>query len=135
MSSEYRVFIVVDTDYGEHLHELAQSGPVWIVGTSVNREAVQKVWAERSGVSHLEGVTTFDSSAKPPEDALIGVLDAVDLHHGIYSADPPYTALEVIGASATDKVKAEMAEYGFNSFQTTATGFRAVRPLPRALKK
>jgi hypothetical protein len=67
-----------------------------------------------------------------PEDSLINELDTIDLHHGIHSADPPYTVLEVIGAEMIERVKAGLSEFGFNEFQTTEEGFRAVRPLPSA---
>jgi hypothetical protein len=77
-------------------------------------------------------VTTFKSEASSPENALLDELDTVDLHHGSYSADPPYTVLEVIGASVTESVRAELGKYGFNEFCSTATGFRAVRPVPLA---
>lgn len=37
MPELYRVFVVVDREYGERLGELAQTGPVWIVDTPANR--------------------------------------------------------------------------------------------------
>ena len=37
MAEAYRVFVVLDRDYGERLLELARSGPVWIVDTPQNR--------------------------------------------------------------------------------------------------
>ena len=131
MPDAYRVFVVLDREYGDRLSELAQTGPVWIVDTPLNRTAAQKIWAIDPNRSHLDGVTTFktgdDSS---PEDGLINELDTIDLHHGTYSADPPYTVLEVIGAEMTERVKMGLSEFGFNEIQTTAEGFRAVRPLP-----
>jgi hypothetical protein len=117
---------------GERLSELAQTGPVWIVDTPLNRAAAQKVWAVDPNRSHLDGVTTFTTTGEdsPPADTLINELDTIDLHHGTYSADSPYTILEVIGAEMSERVKTGLSEFGFNEFQTTAEGFRAVRPLP-----
>jgi hypothetical protein len=133
MPDAYRVFVVLDREYGDRLSELAQTGPVWIVDTPLNRTAAQKTWAVDPNRSHLDGVTTFktgdDSS---PEESLINELDTIDLHHGTYSADPPYTVLEVIGAEMSETVKTGLSEFGFNEFQATADGFRAVRPLPSA---
>jgi hypothetical protein len=133
MVEPYRVFVVLDREYGERLFELAHTGPVWIVDTPLNRTAVQKIWAVDPNRSHLDGVTTFktgdDSS---PEDSLINELDVIDLHHSTYSADPPYTVLEVIGAEMSERVRSGFCEFGFNEFQTTAEGFRAMRPLPNA---
>ncbi len=130
MTAEYRVAVVVDGEYGERLYELARTGPVWIIDTPANRAAAQKLWAERPNVSHVEGVTTFEPHSDCAENALIAELDMIDLHHGSYSVANPYTVLEVVGASPTDKVKAELSEYGFSEFHCTEEGFRAVRLSP-----
>jgi hypothetical protein len=45
---------------------------------------------------------------------LLAELDTIDLHHGSYSADPPYTVLEVLGTPLTAKAKNELSAYGFN---------------------
>lgn len=92
MTQPYRVFVVLDRDYGQRLAELAETGPVWIVDTPANRSVAQEIWAARPNRSHLDGVTTFkapkDASS---EDILIDELDTIDLHHGTHSASPPYT--------------------------------------------
>jgi hypothetical protein len=67
MTQPYRVFVVVDRDYGQRLAELAETGPVWIVDTPANRSVAQEIWAARPNSSHLEGVTTF----KVPEGTFI----------------------------------------------------------------
>jgi hypothetical protein len=130
MAAEYGVFVVVDRKYGERLCELARQGAVWIIDTPVNRAAAVKARAERPKASHLDGVTTFDSLATSPESSFLDQMSMIDLHHGPYSADPPYTAIEIIGASLTERVKAELGHYGFDRFCSTPTGFRAVRPVP-----
>ena len=61
---------------------------------------------------------------------LINELDTIDLHHGTHSANPPYTVLEVIGTGISAKLKAEVSQFGFDEFQETLQGFRAVRPMP-----
>jgi len=80
----------------------------------------------------LEGVTTFrfaeDSSS---EDTLINELDTIDLHHGTYSANPPYTVIEVIGVEISDRVKGSFGDFGFDQFEPIPQGFRAIRPLPK----
>jgi hypothetical protein len=106
MVDPYRVFVVVDRNYGERLGELPQSEPVWIVDTPANRAAAQQIRATNRNRSHLDCVTTFkvgeDSST---DDILINELDTIDLHHGTYSANPPYTVLEVIGIPISAKLK------------------------------
>lgn len=132
MREPYRVFVVLEKEFGERLVSLAQTGPVWIVDTPANREATQKVWAAHKGQTHLTGVTTFNAAGCSAEDALINDLDTIDLHHGVYSADPPYTVLEVIGTPITERLKTELAAFGFNEFESMPAGFRAVRPVPRS---
>jgi hypothetical protein len=130
MAQAYRVFVVLDRAYGERLSELARIGPIWIVDATLNRAAARKVWAMHPKGSHL-GVTTFKIGDDwLPEDALINELNTIDLHHGSYSAEHPYTVLEVIGAVVSERIKAELSLFGFIEFQATAEGFRAVRPLP-----
>jgi len=131
MADAYRVFVVVDREYGERLSDLARTDPVWIVDTPNNRAAAQKIWAVHANRSHLDGVTTFKTGDDcSREDTLINELDTIDLHHGTYSANPPYTVLEVIGVVMSERVKAELSEFGFDEFEATAEGFRATRPLP-----
>lgn len=130
MAEPYRVFVVVDSDYGQHLTELSEMGPVWIADTPANRSVAQEIWAHPNR-SHLEGVTTFKvAEGTSPEDMLINELDTIDLHHGTYSANPPYKVLDVIGTPITARLKVELGEYGFDNFQETARGFRAVRTVP-----
>jgi hypothetical protein len=132
MGEPYRVFVVVDRDYGGRLVELAQTGPVWIVDTPANRTVAEQIWAGDPNRSHLEGVTTFKFSEDgSSEDILINELDTIDIHHGTCSANPPYTVVEVTGTGLSDKIKGKFAEFGFDQFESTPQGFRAVRPLPK----
>ena len=130
MAEGYRVFVVLDRAYGDRLAELAQAGPVWIVDTPPNRAAAESFWAANPDRINLNGVTTFkfevDSS---PEQILINELDTIDLHHGMYSANPPYAVIQVIGASLGEALRSKLPELGFNEFETTNEGFRAVRSL------
>ena len=135
MAAEYVVFVVVDKEYGELLCELARQGAVWIIDTPINRAVAVKARAERPNAIHLVGVTTFTSKASFPEESFLDELGMIDLHHGPYSADPPYRVLEIIGASLTESLKAALGQYGFDEFRSTTTGFRAVRtvsPMPLA---
>ncbi|HKT24310.1 MAG TPA: hypothetical protein VJR04_06885 [Terriglobales bacterium] len=126
----YTVTVVLDRSYGDRLSELPSGQPVWIVDSNENSAEAKRIWAERPDESHLTGITTFKSDEhRSAEEVLIGLLDTIDLHHGSYSADPPYTVINVIGTQVTDKIKAGLGEYGFNQFHATEAGFRAVRPL------
>jgi len=41
---------------------------------------------------------------------------SIDLHHGSYSATPPDTAIEIIGAPLTEEVRNALGEFGFDDF-------------------
>lgn len=127
----YSVTVVLDPTYGDHLLLIPADVPVWIVDSPVNRAAAQQAWSQRGTESHLHGVTTFTfRETESAEDTLMAELSTIDLHHGPYSAHPPYTIIDVIGATLSDMIKAEMGRFGFDKFQPMAFGFRAVRPLP-----
>jgi hypothetical protein len=127
----YKVYVVVDRNFGAQLNKLKRGVPVWIVESSDNKLAVQRLRQERTSESHLEGITIFaDSVGLSVEEILLGELDTIDLHHGIHSATPPYTVLEVVGVNLTVRIKTELVALGFDDFQTDSTGFIATRPEP-----
>jgi hypothetical protein len=131
MPEPYRVFVVVDREYSDRLDELAQTGPLWIVDTPSNRDVAQSIWAANPNRGHLESVTTFKfGEGCSSEDILVNELDTIELHHGTYSANPSYTVLEVIGTGMSARLKAELSKFGFDEFQETSQGFRALRPMP-----
>jgi hypothetical protein len=131
MAVPYKVRVMVDRQFGERLAALEVGVPVWIVDTSVNKPVAQRLWKERDNNDHLTGITTFnDAAAFSAEDILIERLEDIGLHHGWYSSDSPYTIIEVIGTSVSERVKTELGKYGFKEFRPSAEGFVAVRPLP-----
>lgn len=131
----YSVSVVLDRAYGSRLSELIVLGPVWIVDSPVNRAVAEDMWSMLPTSSHLDGITTFKAAeTDSPEEMLIGKLGTIDLHHGFYSADPPYTVLKVVGAHLTARIEAALADLGFDSFPVTDDGFRAIRSLAAANK-
>ena len=128
VASPYKVYVIVDRQFGERLNELERGVPVWIVDSCYNMPVVRRLWKSRAAESHLTGITSFvDSESSTPEELLLNEIDMIDLHHGIHSADPPYTALEVIGVDLTPRIKDELATYGFDEFQNSLVGFVARR--------
>jgi len=122
------VFIVVDHDYAARLADLPTDEPVWIVDTPTNRAMTKKLWAESPNRTHLNGITLFTSTAASAEDCVIHQLEPIDLHHGIYSADPPYAGLQIIGTQPTDRLTVELAAFDLTEITITDSGFRATRP-------
>jgi hypothetical protein len=124
----YKVYVVVDREFGEKLSELEKGVPVWIVDTPTNKPVAQRFWNEHPDESHLIGITTFnDLLSLSSEEMLLGRLDAIELHHGSHSADLPYTVIEVFGTQLTANAKNVLSEYGFNEFHVSSMGFTAAR--------
>ena len=98
-------------------------GSAWIAGSPPNRELVERLRGE--GV--LADVTIFDPGQGAPEHRLIEMLPDIELHHGPYSQDPAYSALEVTGAALTPEVRAALERYDFRGFQEVGGGFTCAR--------
>ncbi|HUY81388.1 MAG TPA: hypothetical protein VMU92_06660 [Acidobacteriaceae bacterium] len=106
----YSVSIVLDREFGARLRELLELGPVWVVDTDSNRDSAQKLWAEFPSRSHLDGITVFKAALEAsPTQMLIGEMDSIDLHHGVYSADPAYTVVNVVGCNLTPEIQESLA--------------------------
>jgi hypothetical protein len=126
-----RVYRVIDSDFGERLTSLPIGVPVWIVDPSANTAVTFRLWKERPRKNLLTGITTFKISTNDSaETALIGELGTIHLPHGIYSAKPPYTRIQVIGTPPSEKVTRAFAGYGFGEFSSTPEGFQATRKPP-----
>jgi hypothetical protein len=124
------IAIVVDPHFGERLAELAERMPVWIVDTPANRSAAERVWRSAAGGERgPREVTTFRADpAGTRADWIVAIAAEVDLHHGEWSEDPPYAAIEVVGADPTDPLRAALGAYGLTVVERTADGFRGSRP-------
>ena len=127
----YRVIAVLDRECGQRLYQLNARGPVWVVDTPTNHPVVENIWASYTYPDHLLGITTFCAEiGSSLDDVLLGILEQIYLHHGIYSANPPYTIMEVIGTEVNDKLRSALSRFGFDKFEATSEGFNATRPLP-----
>ena len=127
IATPYRVKIVLDPNFGERLAALPVNEPVWIIDSTANTPIALQAWKMRPNRNdHLTGITTFKPvAAFDPEEELLAQLAPIDLHHGNYSADPAYSLLEVIGCAASDRIRAALAEFGFEVQESSANGFTA----------
>jgi hypothetical protein len=124
----YTVHVVVDPLFGERLRELPVGEPVWIADTDVNRPAYETVGRERKPESHLVGLSSFKvDQASKPDDWLISELGTIDLHHGEYSHDPPWSRINVIGTKWTERIQKELERFGFTVHLDTRDGFEAAK--------
>jgi hypothetical protein len=128
MKGSCKVYVVVDPAFREQLRDLPPNVPVWVVDTPENASIVRGLWKERHSPNHLTGITTFCVEPEDsPEDNLIDELDTIDLHHGLHSSNPPYSKIEVIGVTLSERIKSALAQYGFQEFRATPHGFEASR--------
>jgi hypothetical protein len=72
-------------------------------------------------------LTLFNADSGP-ENSLLSVLDAVDLHHGEYSHTPPLSIIEAFGTEPTGAIQEALATLGFTEIKSTDEGFVARRP-------
>jgi hypothetical protein len=122
----YMVHVIVDPAFGQRLREIPVGEPIWIADTEVNRPAYKMVETERNPESYLVGLTCFKVDAKnSPEDWLISEIATIDLHHGEMSHAPPWSIINVIGAKWSNRIRDELAKFGFDKHEDTADGFKA----------
>ena len=101
----YKVCVVVDRNFGERLAQVAVGVPVWIVDTSSDKDAIRRIWNANPTQDHLSGVTSFsDMESASAEELFLMEIETIDLHHGAYSADPPYPLIEAFGAPLTGRI-------------------------------
>ena len=97
------VTVILDPDFGEEVRHVAARGAVWIAMSPSNKAVVQAIWAEARARGPQTTITGFvHSETNSAEDQLLAELYAIDLHHGPYSTDAPYTVLNVIGAEVAE---------------------------------
>jgi len=127
------VAVVADPRLASRVEDLANKVHVWAV-RSPDTEAI----ALRHGTKNTRtqdadplasGVTLFNGGSSGPEDDCVGIIDVVEEHHGEYSHDPPLSAVEVLGAAPTERLRGEFHSLGFTRIEPTAEGFVAFRDI------
>jgi hypothetical protein len=123
-----KVTLVLEPDYGDRLASLAAVSHVWVMDTSANRTAALEYWAQNPKPKVETGITTFKSMEDESRwESCLKMLDTIDLHHGRYSSNPPYSVFDVIGCPLTKAVKSAVEDLGFIRFEKMIEGFRASR--------
>ncbi len=128
------LIVIVHPDYAERLERAAETAPVWIVATQINRHACERLWKNHPRPNHRDrgAVTCYET--RDPEDRLASLMDIVptlETHHGEVQGNelvfPNGFVLEVIGLGLADKVTTALREIGFRSFVETPEGFQACK--------
>ena len=122
------VVLVVDTDCGERLWQIAASNDTWVVPSDINRSVVEQIWKERAEASGGPSLTIWSASmAAVTEEDWLALLDAIEVHHGSFWSEPLLDILSVYGASPTTGATAALHEYEYDVVQRTKAGFIAVK--------
>lgn len=123
----HRVIVIVDPKFGERLAHLPDGVPIWIVKSADNIPVAHRLWKDRPDASYLTGITTFGDAVDSPEENLISNLATIDLHHGVWSAQSPFSEIEVFGTQLTDRIKIALLEYEFDRLEQSGERFVAIR--------
>jgi len=123
-----KVTLVLEPDFGDRLASLAAISHVWIIDTPANHTVASEYWAQNPKSEVETGIITFKSPENESRwESCLKMLDTIDLHHGEYSSNPPYSVFEVIGAPLTQALKSAIEGLGFRNFEPMIEGFRASR--------
>jgi hypothetical protein len=117
-----RLLVVLDPEFGDRIRGQSPQ-PAWVIHSERNTAVVKAAWASAS----LKDVTLFTPTALQPEQEFVSQLDMIDLHHGPYSTDTPYTLIQVVGPHLTSEAEEALLQLGFDSFHPTSDGFTATR--------
>jgi hypothetical protein len=103
-------------------------GHIWLIESPANREAAASYRAAHGASTVEKSVTTFKAADDDSgSETCLKMLETIDLHHGVDSADPPYSVLEIVGARLSRSVQRAIEALGFSRFESTDNGFRALR--------
>jgi len=122
-NKEYRVHVIVDLHYGERIFLIPVGEPAWVIDSEANYEPIRSLWKKRKAPEG-GGITAFKFYPDGnPEDWFIDQMYDIDLHHGEYSHQPPYSVLNVVGVNWSDQIASELKKYGFTEYEITDEGF------------
>jgi hypothetical protein len=131
LTMQYSVAILIGTSSSD-FRRLSDSMAVWAPDTPEIRFIAEGIWAKRAALGQLPSneLTLYKfNSGESPETTFMDLLATVDLHHGEYSHDPPWTILTVYGVELSPAIKEALVEYGDFEFTFLPDGFTAKRPM------
>jgi hypothetical protein len=120
------VAVVVETDAGARLAELAARVPVWAADTPANRAATEALRAAAQRGGGPADITLFRVDAERlPDEWVVEVLGPLVEHHGDPAHDPPLTELELYGVLVMDPLRAALSEHGLDVVTSDGDAVRA----------
>jgi hypothetical protein len=120
------VVMILDSEYGDRVVDLAMDHAVWIIGSDVNRVAVKRIHA--TGGKIASSVTIWSSPDVPStQEQWESKIGDIERHHGEFSQSPPVSIIEVVGLSVSEAARAAFREFDYFEIETTSFGFRAYK--------
>jgi hypothetical protein len=130
MTMEREVVIVLSSEFGSKLNELAMSNHVWAVQTAETEEVAQRIREERPPQEAdllTSGITLFAGAGDAERD-LLSIIDTIELHHGIAGGHlPTMDAVRTLGIGPTDAIREALGSLGFTHLVAIPDGFIAYR--------
>lgn len=125
-ADHHTVMMLLDPTFGERIWEIAGRHPIWVVGSEVNRTAVDQIRnAKEPG--EMDVMLWSNEFELVTEQDWMGILSVLDMHHGDFASDRPMNKLSVYGAALTPSAAAALRSYGFEAVIPTASGFLALK--------
>ena len=100
------VALVLVGNFAGRLAPLAKRASVWITESTENQAEVKRIRAAKSGGD----ITSFTPIGRTMVQTVAVAVENIDLHHGLSTYDPPYEAIEVIGAELSSELKEVFGE-------------------------
>ena len=123
MSISREIALVLDSEYGDKIINLAKTQAVWTISSPTNDAVVLKARETHPGRITVLRKRVGEDQAH----TFLRAVDNIDEHHGEVSQYPPYKSLAVYGFSIDLAPIDVIKELGFTAFEKTEFGFRATK--------
>ncbi len=124
----HKIAIVMDTEFGDALEEIAPYMYVWIVETPANKKLVKKI-PQSDWYDSENGISFFTADSKKfVEQQFIEIMAQLDESHSRNAPAAAWTVLEVYGCVPTFLISEVLkSEYRVIHIEATEQGFIATR--------
>ncbi len=121
----YGVAIVIGSAFS-NLEELAKQMHVWAPESPEYASIAER--CKSAPYSNEHGITFYYfDEFEEAEDTFLTLIETVDLHHGAFKHDPPWSFIEVHGVKPTPEISKALEELGVTNVKDLPDGFLAER--------
>src|SRR5205814_3066621 len=118
LDNEYVVAIILDPEFGSKLRSVAERYDLWAVCGPENRAAIEELWRAKAAGELLHDFTIWSNPFDLTScEAWSKIIEDVELHHGVFSHDPPVATLEIFGVLVSTVAIQALADYEYSSIQ------------------